>query len=347
MSNSTATKPKQTTPSKDLAKAGPQGLTQTEEPKRETDKFVAKIQRNFQGAGELAVRWTDLQARLAQHLGVKIEMALETHEIKRSKNPQKKNDPAFDWANINMEALTIKAKNIIDLELDAAMPNHVHVVPYLNSRTNKYDVDLRIGYEGVLHSKKKFSTPAPLDVICKLAFEGDHFDIVHNESGGEEPDYKPLSYFKPGAVEGGFGHIKFADPSLNRVIPVDEYEFEKAMKAAQSKDFWGGEFSERKWNDDIKRYENVGEATFDAKFRRDMQYKTVVLRVCKHLKLDPAKVNSDAWMAVEAAEVIAASELVAEDILENANTKELPAPSQTPEVESSVATPEEPPKELF
>jgi hypothetical protein len=341
MSVTTQPKSNNSTQTKDLAKTAKE-LVSTDEPKKATDAFVAKIQRNFQGAGEQAVRWTDLQARLAQHLAVKTEMALDAHEIKRQKNPQKKNDPPVTWENVNMESLMIKAKNCIDLELDAAMPNHVNVVPYLNGRTKKYDVDVRPGYEGVLHSKKKFALVPPTDVICKLAFDGDEFEIAYNEAGGEEPRFKPKSYFKPGPVIGGFGHIKFANPALNRVIVVDEYEFEKARKAAQSKDFWGGEFYERKWNDEARRYENVGEPAYDSKFERDMQYKTVVLRVCKHLKLDPAKVNSDAWIAMEAAEVDAISAGVAEDIAENANAKELPAPQ--PQEEPAEPAPE---KELF
>lgn len=337
MNSATATKP---STSKDLAKPGPTAIATAEEPAKATDKFVAKIQRNFQGAGELSVRWTDLQARLAQHLAVKIEMALDIAETRRLKSKKADTDPPFTWENINLEGLTVKAKNIIDLELDASMPNHVHVVPYLNGRTGKYDVDLRIGYEGVLYSKQKFATVSPVSVICKLVFDGDEFEVIYNEQGGEDVLHKPKSYFRPGEVIGGYGIIKFTDPSLNRVIIVDEYEFEKAEKGALSKDFWGGEFYKQQWDNNLKRYVNVGEATYDPKFRRDMQFKTVVLRVCKHLKLDPAKVNADAWVAVEAAEIDSITAEVAEDIAENANAKELPAPA--PEAPAAAVDPNKP-----
>lgn len=294
--------------------------------------FANKVERQFKAELGTRVNWSDMQKTMAQHLYVKIDAALQAAEIKRAGNDYTKGNPAITWANANMEKLALDAVNRVSLHLDAAIANHLHVIPYLNKRTQKYDLDIRIGYMGVDHCRRKFASEEPLKVIYKLVFETDQFDYGTNDDGIEWYSYKQTNPFNPGAVIGGFGYIQYADPKKNRVVIVQYREFEKAMKASKGVEFWGGEQTV---------YQNGKKAgtEYDEKFRQEMMYKTVVLRVASTIPLDPAKVNAASLVALEHADVEAIEADVVEEINQNAGKKQLALgpPTQEPEEQTSTA----------
>jgi recombination protein RecT len=282
-----------------------------------SEKFVQRVERQFVAEMGGGINWSPLQKSLAQHLYVAIDNALQAAEIRRSGNKNKANDPPITWDNVNMAKLAFDAVHRISLELDAAIKNHIFVIPYLNNRTKKYDLDLRIGYGGVDHTRRKFSTDKILDITYQLVYEGDKFSIDRS-AGWEQPVYEPKDYFQPGPVVGGFGYIQYDNPRLNRVIVVQFREFEKAMKASMGVDFWGG--VQRVWDDKAKR---MVDGEYDEKFKQEMMYKTIVHRVCAKIGLDPAKVNAASLAAIREADESAVLARLDTEELEQANKQSL------------------------
>lgn len=253
------------------------------------EKFVARVEKQFAAEMGSPVAWTQLQKTLAQHLFAKIDAQLNVLEIKRSKDKYKKDDPEITWANVNMTKLAVDAVSRVSLELDAFLPNQINVIPYLNGRTGKYDVDLRIGYMGVDAITRKFALDPVLDIEYQLVHETDKFSYGTRD-GVAYRNFEQTSPFSPGEVIGGYVYVTYNDPRKNKVIIVEYREFEKAMKASGGTQFWGG--VQKEWADKPGGGRHQVETGYDEKFRKEMMFKTVVLRGCKKLALDPAKINS-------------------------------------------------------
>lgn len=323
-------------------------IVNTDGPKNRSLAFAGllaeKVSGNLSKASGDSLHWTAYQTRLAINLGVKIEMRLSEMETRRLASNQKKDQDALPitTANIDMTALITRVKDIVALDLDASLPNHVNIIPYFNNKSQLYDINIRPGYEGSHHSKTKLCINPPKKSVYKLVFATDFFDIEENAAGGEKPIHKPTSFFQDrGEVVGGYAWYQFEDPALDYVVIVDEYEFEKARKAAGGPDFWGGDFQETKWvdGDNGRRVPvKVGEPVYDQKFEREMQYKTVVWRGTKTLKYDPMKVNIDAVLTMEASEVAEIGGEVAEEIQQLAGSQTLAIePPITPVAEMPTA----------
>lgn len=250
-----------------------------------SQRFMVGIQRQFQGFIGQPVEFDPLQQRLVQHLFLKIDASLAELEKKRANNPNKKNQPAIAWANVNMEKLSTDAVHRVQLGLDAMIPNHISVIPYLNSRTQKYDVDLRIGYAGKDYYRRKVAVEEPLDIRYSLVFENDTF-IPHLKDGKNEVESYEFRCgedpFNRGKVVGGFGYITFDDPRKNVLVIVTMRDFEKARSASKGDEFWGTSEGD--------------------KWRLEMQFKTVVLRTLNKLPMDPAKSNAASAGFIEDAE---------------------------------------------
>lgn len=289
-----------------------------------SEKFVSKVEKQFVAEMGEPLSWTPLQRALAQHLFVKIDSALQALELKRFRAPSKKSDPAITWEHVNMTKLAMDAVSRVTLELDAAIPNHIHVIPYLNGTTKKYDVDLRVGYMGVDHCRRKFAVDPVVDIRYQLVHETDRFS--HGVRNGiAYVEFEQTSPFNPGEVVGGFGYITYDDPRKNKVVIVEYREFEKAMKASKGTEFWGGIQAAY---EDGKRV--AGE--FDEKFRKEMQFKTVVHRVCAKIALDSSKVNSASLAAISDAELDYIEVEMDSEAQELANKSalELPEPQAVP-----------------
>lgn len=295
------------------------------------ENFLKRLEREFIAQMGSPIAWTDLQRTLGQHLFIKIGQKLAEYEAKRAANEKKQDQPPIVWANVNMEKLTTDAVTRVFLELDAFLPNHISPIPYLNSATQLYDVDLRIGYAGKDHCARKFAIEPPMDIEYHLVHEGDEFRINHN-GGIESYTLVRADYFNPGRVIGGFGYVKHANAAKNRVHIVEFREFEKAIRASKNAEFWGGEMhvldSKGKWAKD----ENGAYLyQYDDRFRKEMEYKTVVIRVCNKIPLDTAKINGAAWDAINGAGIMDAAYEIDQEVSENANGQIIELPQQVTE----------------
>lgn len=254
-------------------------------------RFVNEVQRQFVAELGDSLKFTDYEKTLAQHMYVKIDTALAEAESKRTDQ----NKPPIVWANVNLQKLALDAVHRIGLGLDALIPNHIHPIPYFNSRTKQYDIDLRIGYMGKDYCRRKMCTEEPLEVIYHLVHEHDVFIPIMKSARNEVESYEfeIQQPFDRGKVVGGFGYIVYADSRKNKLVIVTMKDFEKARNAAQSDKFW----SPDKWEE-------------------EMMYKTIVHRVSEKLPLDPTKVNAKSYAYVERQEE---EDRYEREVIENAN----------------------------
>jgi recombination protein RecT len=239
-----------------------------------SERFTNMVIKEYGQVDTGHVGLTPYQKRLAQHLFVKIDFQLQ--ELEKKRNDPKK-EPII-WDNVNLPKLAIDAVHRIELGLDALIPNHVHPIPYWNTKMGKYDVNLQIGYAGKDLYYRELALNQPMDIIYELVHENDSLTVfkkgVDNEV--ESYDFQIKSPFDRGKVVGGFGYIMYENPQLNKLVLLSLADFDKAKSAAKSKEFW-------------------------TNFPREMQLKTVVHRTVKKITLDPEKVN-ESFAMVEAAE---------------------------------------------
>ena len=242
-------------------------------------RFVNAIMNEFIAtAGELPVKFDTGKKRLAQHLFIQMDAVLTTLEKKRlDKGPR--NNPEIAWKNINMPKLAVDAMRRIELGLDALIPNHISIIPYLNGRTKKYDMDLRIGYTGKDYYRRKMAIESPVDVRYELVHESDKLVVIKKSAkiAVETYEFDVPQPFKRGKVVGGFGYLVFEDDKKNKLVLVSEDDFLKSKSLAKTDKFWGPHP--------------------DA-----MRKKTLVHRTTEELQIDPDKV-SPAYAHVEAEEM--------------------------------------------
>lgn len=255
-----------------------------------SQRFTQAVVKEFGAQVGGTMELTEYQERLAQHLFIAIDAALKSHETKRAK--ENKDGLPVVWANIDMDKLALDSMHRVELGLDALIPNHVHVIPYMNTRKKKYDLDLRIGYVGKDYYRRTVALDEPVDIIYELVYEKDSFKPVKKSMTNEIESYEfdIPEPFSRGKVIGGFGYIVYSDSRKNKLVIVTKADFDKSRKHAKSKTFWEGH-------------------------EREMQYKTLVHRTTEKLNIDPEKVNA-AFMRVEIDEEMENAEREAE---ENAN----------------------------
>ena len=238
-----------------------------------SERFTAMVVREF-GSTVGTLRLTQHQQRLAQHLFIGIDNAIKSMESKRIKDGNDRKLPIV-WANINMEKLALDGVHRIELGLDALIPGHIYPIPYLNGKTGKYDLDLRIGYVGKDYYRRAMAVERPMDIVYQLVCKKDKFKPIMRGAGNdiETYEFEITDPFDRGDVVGGFGYIMYENPTKNQLIIVSKADFDKSKSKAQSNAFWGS-------------------------YEKEMQFKTLVTRVTSKLSVDPEKVSAS-YTAVE------------------------------------------------
>lgn len=229
-----------------------------------SERFSSMVMREY--STEIGqVQFDNFKKKLAQHMFIKVDMALKEAESRR--NPVKQKTPMV-WANVNLAKLAIDAVHRIELQLDALIPNHIHPIPYFNSRAGKYDIDLCIGYAGKDYYYREMALYPPVDVRYELKHENDELIVYKKGMNNEIENYEfnIKDPFKRGKVVGGFGYIQYEDPTKNKIVLVYMEDFEKAKKKSGTDKFW-------------------------SPHEYDMQLKTITHRTVKHIVLDPKKIN--------------------------------------------------------
>ena len=251
-----------------------ENTTQTAVAKTDSEKFTAMVLREFQGTVGDSMEMTPYQRQLASHLFIKVNATLDELESKRQKNPNKQSQAPIAWANVNLNKLAIDCIHRVNLGLDALVQNHIHPIPYLNGKTSKYDLDLRIGYAGKDFYRRKVALVEPKNIIYQLVYSTDKFEpIMQNlDVSVESYNFEITSPFDRGEVVGGFGYIVYSDPTMNKLVLVPMKRIKRAQSSG-NKEFWASSYDE-------------------------MAYKTVVHVTTNALAPDPEKVN-ESYFVVE------------------------------------------------
>lgn len=243
-----------------------------------SERFTGMVLREIQSTIGTGIQINEDQKRLAQHLFVKIDATLQTLEVKRAQQDSK--GVPITWANVNMQKLSLDAMHRIELGLDALIPNHIHPIPYLNKRTGKYDLDLRVGYVGKDYYRRTVALEEPVDIIYELVYSTDKFIAKKKDFQNkvESFEFEITNPFERGEIVGGFGYIVYKDETRNKLILVTKKDFDRSKSAAKSSDFW-------------------------SKHPAEMMFKTLVHRVTDKLTIDPRKVTTS-FATVEEQDVI-------------------------------------------
>lgn len=262
--------------------------------KTNSGKFTEMVIREFSASAGTLVPMDEYHKKLAQHLFIKIDATMAELEIKRQQNPKKKNNPPIVWENVNLQKCAISAVHRIDLGLDALIPNHVHPIPYLNGRTKKYDLDLRVGYVGKDYYRREMALDRPFDVIYELVYSNDGFKPIKRSATNKFESYELEipNPFDRGDVIGGFGYVMYEDQRKNQLVLITMADFNKSKSQAGSDKFWNGH-------------------------QEMMMLKTVVNRTTDKIPLDPRKICAS-LLSVENEMPMAEAQLE-DDIAENAN----------------------------
>jgi len=260
--------------------AGQQNALQTASaPAPASQRFTQRITANFAAAAGAPVELTKHERTLAQHLFLYLDNQFRALNSKR-----RDGTPPIDWNNVNLEDLALKSVAIVKAGLDAAIPNHVHAVPYLNGKTKKYDVDLRPGYTGKDFVARRTALYPIKNIRYELVYKNDVF--VPLKKGANRPvesyTHEIPNPFDRGEVIGGYGYVEYEDETKNQLIMVTDREFKKARAAAPGDKFWGP-------------------------YTDEMKFKTVVNRVYSKIPKDPKK--SDAVAAIQSLEPTVEDEL--------------------------------------
>jgi len=257
------------------------------------ERFTTMVIKEF-GSEVGKIELSPYQRKLAQHLFIKIDMALKDLDAKRASKGQDKKAPII-WQNVNMQKLAVDAVHRIELGLDALIPNHIHPIPYFNSSLGKYDLDLRVGYVGKDYYYREMALYPPTDIVYELVHKNDEFIVIKKGQSNQVESYifKINNPFDRGPVVGGFGYVRYEDETKNRLQIVTMENFTRSKKAAQSDDFW-------------------------SKDTEAMQYKTIVHRTVAKITLDPEKINAS-FVRVEQDEYDAPETPAQAEIEKNAN----------------------------
>lgn len=252
----------------------------------QSERFTAKVMKEFGtsvGTPELA----EYHKKLVQGYFIAIDRALKTAEEERLRKNAKNRDHKWDndlpvtWQNVNLADLATDVVHYARIGLDMMQDNHLFPIPYKNNKTNKYDVTLMEGYNGIRYISEKYALDKPISVTIELVYSSDTFRPIKKSNGQTIESYEFVinNAFDRGTLLGGFGYIEFTDRTKNKLIIMTMADVEKRKPKYASPNFWGGVIEDKAvegWKD-------------------EMVYKTLVREVYKpkHIPLDPQKIDDN------------------------------------------------------
>jgi recombination protein RecT len=233
---------------------------------------------------------TRFHKRLCQNYFINVDMALKKAEVNRMKKKEQYRDKLeITWSNVNMNQLALDVVACARVGLDPSLSNQVHVIPYKNNTTNKYDVNLMPGYRGKELIAKKYGLEIPDDVIVELVYDKDHFKPIKKDINNKTEAYE-FQINDPndrGEIIGGFYYHVFDDnPRKNILRYFTRHDLEKRKPSYASAEFWGGE-KDKYVNGQKKGKEKV-EGWFE-----EMMWKTLYRAAYNSITIDSQKIDDD------------------------------------------------------
>lgn len=316
------------------------------------ERFTAKVMKEF-GSNVGAPQITDYQRQLIQGYFIAIDRALKAAEEERlRKNANNKDHNKYDnplpvsWETVNLNDLALDVVHYARMGLDMMQDNHLFPIPYKNNKTQKYDMTLMLGYNGIQYIAEKYAVETPVAVTIELVYETDTFRPIKKDSSNRVESYEFTinSPFDRGKVVGGFGYIEYADPLKNELVIMTLHDIEKRKPKYASANFWGG--TQKVWENG-KQVETETDGWYE-----EMCLKTIKREVygSKHIPRDPKKID-DAYQYMKMREAKIAEMEAQAEIDANANgviidtTGAAPeAPAALPEHDDGITLPQTDPK---
>jgi recombination protein RecT len=207
-----------------------------------SERFTKAVMKEFESSvGK--VELTPFQKNLISNYFIKLDQSLALAETKRLKTPQDKREQLpYTWDNLNMNALAMQVVPLSSVGLDPLQPNHVNLIPYKNSHTNKYDITPIIGYRGLGLKALKYALEELKDVIIELVYSNDHFELIKKDVNNERDTYvfNVQNPFDRGDLLGGFYCQRYQDGKADRIRVFTKADIEKRKPKYASAEFWGG-----------------------------------------------------------------------------------------------------------
>lgn len=285
-----------------------------------SERFTHKVLSEFGSNVAGALQVSDYQRQLIQGYFVGIDRSLKIAEegrIRKNKNNKDHkydNDLVVSWTNINLNDLALDVVHYARMGLDMMQKNNLFPIPYKNNKTNKYDVTLMTGYNGIRYMAEKYAVEVPTAVTIELVYTTDVFKPIKKSSFTEVEsyDFDIVNPFNRGEIIGGFGYIEYSDKKKNKLIIMSRAEIEKRKPAYAAAEFWGGK---------TKGWEAGKQVEKDSDgWIPEMYTKTLVREVysAKNMPVDPKKID-DAYQYMKLREARYAEMEADAEIEQNAN----------------------------
>ena len=260
-----------------------------------SERFVNMVIHEFTDKYCQNIQLTNYQKSLGRGYFRCIDKMLKTAEENRQRSNASNKDHRYDnplpftWNNVDREMLAVDAVYNARLGLDMEQPNHLHPIAFKNNKTNKYTINLLLGYNGKIYLAEKYALVPPKSVTYNLVYSKDTFRVI--KKGLNQPfdsyEFEITSPFDRGEIIGGFGYIEYEDSSKNELIIMTKKDIDKRKPRFASANFWGGEVTE--WKNGQKATE-LKEGWYE-----EMCRKTLIREVYgqKHIPLDPKKIDTE------------------------------------------------------
>lgn len=271
------------------------------------------------------VQLTNFQKKLIQNYYIKLDQVLKAAEVKRLKQSEDKREQlAYVWKNVNIEKLAVDVVAYSSVGMDPLQPNHINLIPYKDSRTQKYDITFMLGYRGIeLKAMKYGIDPLPKDVRIEIVHANDEFIPYKKDrvNGTETYDFRIVKPFDRGPVVGGFYHLEYEDASQNQMRIFSKAQIDKRKPEYASTEFWGG--TKTKWENGKAAGKVEVEGWYD-----EMAWKTIARSAYNSITIDSQKID-DHFISMMQQESAAAQvpqdagERVQDEINQNAMTEDV------------------------
>jgi recombination protein RecT len=286
-----------------------------------SQRFTNQVLKEFGSNVAGGIQVTDYQRQLIQGYFISIDRALKIADENRIRKNENNKDHKYDnslamtWNNINLNDLALDVVHYAKMGLDMMQDNHLSPIPYKNNKTQKYDVTLMPGYNGIQYIAEKYAVEKPVAVTIELVYSTDIFRPIKKSKDNkiEGYEFEIINAFDRGEVVGGFGYIEYQDPLKNKLIIMTMKDIEKRKPRYAAAEFWGGK---------VKTWENGKQVEQESDGWKDEMYlKTIKREVfsAKHIPRDPKKVD-DAYQFMKMREARYAEMEAQAEIDTNANS---------------------------
>lgn len=286
-----------------------------------SQRFTAQVLKEFGSNVSGALQVTDYQRQLIQGYFISIDRALKVADENRARKNDNNKDHKYDnnlsitWNNVNLNDLALDVVHYARMGLDMMQDNHLSPIPYKNNKTQKYDITLMPGYNGIQYIAEKYAVDKPVATTIELVYSTDKFRPIKKSKDVkiEGYEFEITNAFDRGDVVGGFGYIEYTDSLKNKLILMTMKDIEKRKPRYAAAEFWGGKV--KVWEGG-KQVEQESSGWFE-----EMCLKTIKREVfsAKHMPRDPKKVD-DAYQFMKMREARYAEMEAQAEIDTNANT---------------------------